>query len=61
MVIAKKPTPAEKSSKHGIWFEDLPLAIEKINQYQLTLIGIHMHIGSGVDYCHLAEVCDAMV
>lgn len=22
---------------------------------------MHMHIGSGVDYCHLAKVCDAMV
>jgi len=50
-----------ENSKHGIWFSDLPLAIEKINQYQLTLVGIHMNIGSGVDYCHLAKVCEAMV
>ncbi len=27
----------------------------------LKLIGLHMHIGSGVDYHHLQEVCGAMV
>ena len=27
----------------------------------LTLAGLHMHIGSGVDYTHLQEVCHAMV
>lgn len=57
----QKTNTGGENSKHGIWFSDLPLAIEKIKQYQLTLVGIHMHIGSGVDYCHLAKVCDAMV
>lgn len=32
-----------------------------IQQYNLTLVGFHMHIGSGVDYHHLSSVCDAMV
>ena len=27
----------------------------------LQLVGIHMHIGSGVDYAHLEQVCGAMV
>ena len=27
----------------------------------LALQGLHMHIGSGVDYTHLQEVCGAMV
>lgn len=27
----------------------------------MKLIGVHMHIGSGVDYQHLERVCDAMV
>ena len=27
----------------------------------LKLVGLHMHIGSGVDYGHLAQVCGAMV
>lgn len=58
---SQKTNTGGENSKHGIWFSDLPLAIEKINQYQLMLVGMHMHIGSGVDYCHLAKVCDAMV
>ncbi|CAM4034100.1 hypothetical protein RABR111495_24365 [Rahnella bruchi] len=32
-----------------------------IARYELKLVGIHMHIGSGVDYGHLEQVCDAMV
>lgn len=48
-------------SKHGIWFEDLHRAVALIRQYQLQLVGLHMHIGSGVDYGHLANVCGAMV
>ena len=33
----------------------------KKDRYQLKLVGLHMHIGSGVDYSHLQEVCSAMV
>ncbi len=32
-----------------------------MQRYQLQLAGIHMHIGSGVDYGHLEQVCGAMV
>ena len=39
----------------------MPRAIEIVRQYGLKLVGIHMHIGSGVDYGHLSQVCDAMV
>jgi len=48
-------------SKHGIWHTDLPLAIRMIRTYGLDLVGLHMHIGSGVDYSHLEQVCYAMV
>lgn len=57
---SQKTNTGGENSKHGIWHEDLPQAIEKIQQYGLTLVGIHMHIGSGVDYQHLEQVCDAM-
>ncbi|WP_339050325.1 diaminopimelate decarboxylase [Candidatus Hamiltonella endosymbiont of Tuberolachnus salignus] len=57
----KKTNTGGENSKHGIWHEDLPKALEKIAQYQLKLIGFHMHIGSGVNYQHLKKVCDAMV
>ncbi|WP_145533852.1 diaminopimelate decarboxylase [Yersinia thracica] len=58
---SQKTNTGGENSKHGIWHEDLLQAIEKIQQYGLTLVGIHMHIGSGVDYQHLEQVCDAMV
>ncbi|WP_272678362.1 diaminopimelate decarboxylase [Providencia sp. PROV019] len=58
---SQKTNTGGENSKHGIWHEDLPLALEKIRHYNLSLVGIHMHIGSGVDYQHLADVCDSMV
>ncbi|QHB33739.1 diaminopimelate decarboxylase [Yersinia canariae] len=58
---SQKTNTGGENSKHGIWHEDLPQAIDKIQKYGLTLVGIHMHIGSGVDYQHLEQVCDAMV
>ena len=32
-----------------------------VRRHGLQLVGMHMHIGSGVDYGHLEQVCDAMV
>ncbi|SNC58291.1 diaminopimelate decarboxylase [Sodalis endosymbiont of Henestaris halophilus] len=58
---SKKTNTGGENSKHGIWHEDLPQAVKLIRNYNLHLIGMHMHIGSGVDYFHLAQVCDAMV
>ncbi|AHG19261.1 diaminopimelate decarboxylase [Chania multitudinisentens RB-25] len=58
---SQKTNTGGENSKHGIWYTDLPQAIAKIQQYGLKLIGVHMHIGSGVDYQHLESVCDAMV
>ncbi|ENR5392756.1 TPA: diaminopimelate decarboxylase [Providencia rettgeri] len=58
---SQKTNTGGENSKHGIWHEDLPAALEKIHHYNLSLVGIHMHIGSGVDYQHLADVCDSMV
>ena len=57
---SQKTNTGGENSKHGIWFSDLGEALAEIRHYQLTLTGIHMHIGSGVDYEHLATVCDAM-
>lgn len=57
---SQKTNTGGENSKHGIWFADLGEALAEISHYQLTLTGIHMHIGSGVDYEHLATVCDAM-
>ncbi|RPH27245.1 diaminopimelate decarboxylase [Buttiauxella warmboldiae] len=57
---SQKTNTGGENSKHGIWHADLPQALEVIQRYRLHLVGIHMHIGSGVDYGHLERVCGAM-
>jgi diaminopimelate decarboxylase len=57
---SQKTNTGGENSKHGIWYADLSAALAEIARYDLKLIGIHMHIGSGVDYAHLEQVCDAM-
>ncbi|QZA80375.1 diaminopimelate decarboxylase [Deefgea piscis] len=58
---SQKTNTGGEQSKHGIWHEQLPEALALIEKYQLDLVGLHMHIGSGVDYSHLQDVCAAMV
>lgn len=58
---SQKTNTGGENSKHGIWYSHLPAALEVMRRYQLQLVGIHMHIGSGVDYGHLEQVCGAMV
>lgn len=58
---SKKTNTGGEHSKHGIWHEDLIHACEKIKSNHLVLQGLHMHIGSGVDYMHLQEVCVEML
>jgi diaminopimelate decarboxylase len=58
---SNKTNTGGENSKHGIWLEDLPLACERVRANHLDLVGIHVHIGSGVDYAHLQKVCGAMI
>jgi diaminopimelate decarboxylase len=58
---SQKTNTGGEHSKHGIWHADLPAACEAVTRHGLKLVGIHMHIGSGVDYGHLQQVCGAMV
>ena len=58
---SQKTNTGGENSKHGIWYTDLPAALDVIQRHHLQLVGIHMHIGSGVDYAHLEQVCGAMV
>lgn len=58
---SQKTNTGGENSKHGIWHTDLSAALAVVQQYSLHLMGVHMHIGSGVDYGHLEQVCDAMV
>lgn len=56
-----KTNTGGSNSKHGIWHADVPRALAIVRRYKLRLEGLHMHIGSGVDYDHLEKVGAAMV
>ena len=58
---SNKTNTGGEHSKHGIWHGELEQACTQIKAHGLSLQGLHMHIGSGVDYGHLQEVCGAMV
>jgi len=58
---SRKTNTGGDSSKHGIWYEGLSDAFDRIDAHALELVGLHMHIGSGTDFEHLKQVCDAMV
>jgi diaminopimelate decarboxylase len=58
---SNKTNTGGEHSKHGIWHGDLVHALDAVSTHGLALQGVHMHIGSGVDYRHLQEVCGAMV
>ena len=58
---SRKTNTGGESSKHGIWYEHLGDALRRIDEHGLDLVGLHMHIGSGADFAHLKQVCDAMV
>ena len=57
---SQKTNTGGPQSKHGIWHEQLPDCIDRAKQYNLTITGLHMHIGSGADMQHLGTVCGAM-
>lgn len=58
---SKKVNTGGESSKHGIWHANIGDALARIDEFDLDLVGLHMHIGSGADLQHLERVCDAMV
>lgn len=57
---SQKTNTGGPNSKHGIWHEHLDEALQAAKRYELCVSGVHMHIGSGVDFEHLAQVCNAM-
>ena len=58
---SRKTNTGGPSSKHGIWHDELEDCLQLIDELGLSLVGLHMHIGSGVDYRHLHQVCDSML
>jgi diaminopimelate decarboxylase len=57
---SRKTNTGGENSKHGIWHTQLEDALTLVRKYDFHLVGLHMHIGSGVDYQHLKQVCSTM-
>jgi diaminopimelate decarboxylase len=57
---SQKTNTGGEQSKHGIWHEQLDDCLRRADGNGLAITGIHMHIGSGTDLEHLAQVCGAM-
>ncbi|MCL6502731.1 MAG: diaminopimelate decarboxylase [Pirellulales bacterium] len=57
---SQKTNTGGEQSKHGIWHEDLLEALRLADRHNLRVTGLHLHIGSGSDLEHLAQVCHAM-
>ena len=55
---SQKVNTGGAQSKHGIWHEQLEECIERAQKWNLSITGLHMHIGSGTDLAHLSQVCD---
>jgi diaminopimelate decarboxylase len=57
---SQKTNTGGKQAKHGIWHSQIPECVELAKKYNLTVTGLHVHIGSGTDMEHLAQVCGAL-
>ncbi len=57
---SQKTNTGGEHSKHGIWYQQLDDCLRRADHHGLGVTGLHMHIGSGADLEHLAQVCTAM-
>jgi diaminopimelate decarboxylase len=57
---SQKTNTGGEQSKHGIWHAQLDDCLRRADHHGLAITGLHMHIGSGTDLLHLAQVCGAM-
>ncbi len=58
---SRKTNTGGSQSKHGIWHEQITDCVRLADRHSLTISGLHMHIGSGVDFDHLSQVAGAML
>ncbi len=58
---SRKTNTGGEWSKHGIWHTQLEECLRLGREAGVNIHGLHMHIGSGTDFEHLSQVCDAMV
>jgi diaminopimelate decarboxylase len=55
-----KLTTGGEQSKHGVWHAELGEAVARARAIRLEVVGLHVHIGSGVDLDRLDPVREAM-
>ncbi len=58
--LSQKTNTGGEQSKHGIWHEQLDDCLRRADHQGLGITGVHMHIGSGTDFEHLAQVCGSL-
>jgi diaminopimelate decarboxylase len=58
---SRKTNTGGEWSKHGIWHSQLEECLKLGREAGVKIHGLHMHIGSGTDFEHLAQVCGSMV
>ena len=58
---SQKTNTGGEGSKHGIWHAQLDDCIALAKRHNLKITGLHMHIGSGTDFEHLAQVAGALI
>jgi diaminopimelate decarboxylase len=57
---SQKTNTGGEQSKHGIWHEQIGECCRLAARHDVTITGLHMHIGSGTDLEHLSQVCGAL-
>jgi diaminopimelate decarboxylase len=58
---SRKTNTGGEWSKHGIWHSQIEECLKLGREAGVKIHGLHMHIGSGTDFEHLAQVCGSMV
>jgi diaminopimelate decarboxylase len=56
---SRKTNTGGEHSKHGIWHTQLAECLQRAAHAGHRVVGLHLHIGSGTDLEHLAQVCAA--
>jgi diaminopimelate decarboxylase len=57
---SQKTNTGGEGSKHGIWHADIADVMRRAEWAGIAVTGLHMHIGSGTDLAHLAEVAGTL-
>jgi diaminopimelate decarboxylase len=57
---SRKTNTGGDQAKHGIWHSQIADCVATAREHRLNVAGLHIHIGSGTDLEHLAQVCGAL-